>query len=321
MYDNFGQAKSPIPAKPLLAHVHRSSSFTSGTVEEQRGKDPDLPLVPPRHSSAGRSATDLKTMFKKDRPAFITNEMSLTDLINRHQKSFPVRIYVTNGYLGATSRLTISTGDRYNVHFVKRTRVMQLKDSHGTPYSIPLNSAIEFGLLYEPKEGRKSADLEQGMIFPALADILAQPEIPRVIAPLKSWSSDDGKTSLLSNEVLIVKSSRRSVFKKKGLKVYSITTKSDKFIPEDCKAEFTTDPSCCRLHVSDIVDHVKNHKGCHCVLFFNSKVLLNREMSTPGQDFPEELFQMVLTIVDQTTETSIIASSLLCREQVPIVWI
>ena len=280
----------------------------------QVGESP--PAIPPRPVMISA----IQTMFKKERPRFLTDEMSLHDLIMHHHKSFPVRMYVTNGYLGATARLTISTGDTYNVHFVKHNKVMLLRDNHDTPYSIPLNSAIEFGLLYEPKEGRKPTDIEEGMVFNSVADILAQQEIPKVVGVLKSWRGEDGKSTLLANEVLLIRSVQRSMFKsKKGLKAYSVTTKSDKFLPEDCTTEFTTEPSYCRLHISDIVEHVKHPKGCQCILFFNSKVMLNREMSSPMQEISQGLFQKVLTIVDQVTETSIIASSLLRRENVCVV--
>ena len=43
---------------------------------------------------------------------------------------------------------------------------------------------------------------------------------------------------------------------------------------------------------------------------------MNREMSSSLQAIPDELFDKVLTIVDQVTETSLIASSLLHRRLV-----
>lgn len=174
--------------------------------------------------------------------------------------------------MGATARLTISTGDMYNIHFIKRTKVMLFKDTHDTPYSIPLNSAIEFGLLFQPKQGRKPTDVEAGIVFSSVADLLSQPETPRVVSVMKTWQSSDRKTSLVTNEVLFVKSTQKSMFGKKGVKVFSLTTKSDKFLTEECTTQFSTQPSACRLHITDIVDHVKQPKGDKCLLFLNSQV-------------------------------------------------
>lgn len=321
----------------------RSCSFSCSSTTTETP-----PSIPPR--PATNSPLQIQKTFKRKQLTFLTSDLSFDQLIRQHQKSFPLRVYITNGYLGATSRLTISTGDVYNIHFVKHTRVMLFRDHHETPYSIPLNSAIEFGLLYEPKEGRKPTDVDIGVVFTSVGDLLAQPEVPKVVAVVKTWQSDDGKISLLTNEVLIIKSVQRSVFAKKGVRVISVTTKSDKFLPEDCSAQFSTQPAQCRLHITDIVDHIKQPKGTQCVLFLNSQVrkhppphftinapltptiplslplpssllpspqvLINRELSSSMQAIPDELFEKVLTIVGQVTETSLIASSMLRREVV-----
>ena len=68
----------------------------------------------------------------------------------------------------------------YNIHFLKRARVMQFKDRHDIPYSIPLNSAIEFGLLYQPKDGRQATEIEIGVVFSSVSDLLSQHELPKV---------------------------------------------------------------------------------------------------------------------------------------------
>ena len=48
-------------------------------------------------------------------------------------------------------RFVISSGDVYNFHFVKTERVASIRDCGGSRFSIPLNSAIEFGALYNPR--------------------------------------------------------------------------------------------------------------------------------------------------------------------------
>ena len=44
----------------------------------------------------------------------------------------------------------ISSGDVYNFHFVKNEKIASIKDCGGSSFSIPLNSAIQFGVLYNP---------------------------------------------------------------------------------------------------------------------------------------------------------------------------
>ena len=48
-------------------------------------------------------------------------------------------------------RFVISSGDIYNFHFVKNEKMFSIRDSGGMNFSIPLNSAVEFGVLYNPR--------------------------------------------------------------------------------------------------------------------------------------------------------------------------
>ena len=53
----------------------------------------------------------------------------------------------------------VSTDDIFNVHLVKRAKVVHLTDAHEALYSVPLNSSIEFGLVYDPVDSDKKGDL------------------------------------------------------------------------------------------------------------------------------------------------------------------
>jgi len=94
---------------------------------------------------------------RRKKEVFLSDGMHLRDFVEKYSKSFPVHIKVLKGYCGPSSRLTISSSDTYNIHFMKHTKVVSIKDAHDTPYSIPLNSAIEFGLVYDPNDNRSEA--------------------------------------------------------------------------------------------------------------------------------------------------------------------
>ncbi len=104
--------------------------------------------------------------------------MSLSQLARNYSKSCPLQIRILKGYCGQTTRLTLSSQDTFNVHFLKRVKVVVVQDAHGSPYSIPLNSAVEFGLVYDPNNDR-SQGLE-GHRFERVADILALSDLPKV---------------------------------------------------------------------------------------------------------------------------------------------
>ena len=65
---------------------------------------------------------------KKKEEVFLTDSMHLPDFVQRYSKSFPVRIQVMKGYCGPSSRFTISTCDTYNIHFLKHTKVVTIKE-------------------------------------------------------------------------------------------------------------------------------------------------------------------------------------------------
>ncbi len=46
----------------------------------------------------------------------------------------------------------VSANDQYNIHLLKHVRVARLRDMVGTDYSVPINSSIEFGLVFDPVE-------------------------------------------------------------------------------------------------------------------------------------------------------------------------
>ena len=50
-----------------------------------------------------------------------------------------------------TCRFIISTGDVYNLHFLKTVKVVSIQDFGGVNFSVPLNSSVKFGLLYNPE--------------------------------------------------------------------------------------------------------------------------------------------------------------------------
>lgn len=64
-------------------------------------------------------------------------------------------------------RFIISTGDVYNFHFLKKVKVASIADAGGVHFSVPLNSSVKFGMLYNPdNDFRKSI---QGYSFETVA--------------------------------------------------------------------------------------------------------------------------------------------------------
>ena len=60
---------------------------------------------------------------------------------------------------------TVSADDMYSIHFVKRVKVVHIVDIHNQQYSVPVNSSVEFGLVYDSnKNGKGTEDSLSGKI-------------------------------------------------------------------------------------------------------------------------------------------------------------
>ena len=242
--------------------------------------------------------------------------MLLPEFVKKYSESFPLHIKVLKGYCGPSSRLTISTSDTYNIHFIKHTKVVAIKDAHDTPYSIPLNSAIEFGMVYDPNNNHSEA--VNGLTFTKLSEIIALPTPPKVFCVLKAFRGDDEKSTLYDNEILVVKQVLKSRFKsKRALKVYSLLAQSEKLLPEDCTGQFTTQPNMVRMHLPEMIEHVIYPFPHRAIIFFGAEVYQNPEMEVQVQDLASSVLSKVITMCHCMTETSLIASSLITNKRKP----
>ena len=105
-------------------------------------------------------------------------------------------------------------------------------------------------------------------MFKTVAEITSSSSLPKVVIATQEARNNEGKYLCEENEVLIVLQIHRTLFKgKKGLKVYSMLTKSDKVLPEDCHGYFSTKPSLVRLHLPEIIQLVPKPFPVQAVMY------------------------------------------------------
>ena len=61
------------------------------------------------------------------------------------------------GFFGVSEKTAITMGDVFNLHFVKNTKVVAVETVEGTQLSVPLNSSLTFGVIYDPNEKEEEA--------------------------------------------------------------------------------------------------------------------------------------------------------------------
>ena len=117
----------------------------------------------------------------------------------------------------------ISSGDIYNFHFIRNEKTMSVQDSCGTSFSVPFNSAISFGLIYNPFNEPIAAVRQYS--FTSVGEIITCKCPPRIIRATKEFKSRDPKTSVYKDEILIVKRiSQNRKKRKEYIRVHSLLT-------------------------------------------------------------------------------------------------
>ena len=65
-----------------------------------------------------------------------SEELTLSQLVEKYQESFPLFVRVCKGFYGSSDRTSVSEGDSFNIHFVKKSKVLYESESDNHAYSL-----------------------------------------------------------------------------------------------------------------------------------------------------------------------------------------
>lgn len=91
----------------------------------------------------------------------------------------------------------------YNFHFIKNETLVSLQDDRGNFFSLPLNSSIQFGLVYNPK-GDTMMQALRGCSYRTIGDLMECSTPPRVVRATKMSTDRRQTSSVNSDEILII---------------------------------------------------------------------------------------------------------------------
>eukprot|EP00731_Ephydatia_muelleri_P004462 Em0002g638a len=296
-YDNIPDNIKPPLKMPLKGISPNSPRPPNGS------QAPRLyPNVPPkpRLASTGQSprppSTDEPIQIDIESYHILPDELTLKKLVEKHQDLFPIRVHVCKGFYGPTERSSVSEGDIYNIHCVKKAKVVIVRDCSKVDYKIALNSSVEFGVLHNP-EGNVQIALD-GYKYPKVSDILATSPLPKAVRATVEFKGTAVDNTVEKNEIFIIKE-----IKLKGncrcLVVYSVTKSMLKYLFESCEAHFSTKPNDVRLFLPEILEHFPQPFPTTCYLFVNSDTC---------QELPYHLTSSAVTLAGESTDLSLIAS-------------
>lgn len=210
-----------------------------------------------------------------------------------------MQMTVKKGYHGGDERHSIATDDVYNVHFVKRTKVVVLRDRRGATFNVPLNSAVQFAPVFNPNNNQKEA--MQGLSFEKVSDIMTQNPLPKVVRAMKPHIKVDPKATIEQFEVFIVQRIVSVGVRKKVLQVYSMTCNKEKLLPSESVGGFTTEPRLTYIYLPDIIEHFLND--------FPLEVQVVMDDGDISEELPYYLTNEVASLTHIDSETSLIATT------------
>ena len=259
----------------------------------------------PQHQSNRQECVPSSTSEVSEQPppgAILT----LGKLAQNHPHSFPFQVKVLQSYSFQASQQAITELEVYQLLLVKQQQFVSMQDRLGMSYSIPLNSAVQFG--YVNSSDRKSSPHNLAYkSYTKVADILAlgETEMPRIMCAQQTHKGQNGKCSVDENEILLILRARKSKLSgRKYLKVYSFSTKSRKSLYPDCVGHFTTNPAHLRLWLTEMVNVHASIFPCQAVIY------LERRFTSSLNSFPSTLLQAdsYVTLTGLSIHTSIVAS-------------
>lgn len=293
------------PPKPPPVSVRHQASAPAAM--QPKVKKPIVPPKPPARSISMKRRSMLKDMSHKlaldDRRLSVPidakagEKLSLARFSKKYADSLPVQVKVSKGFYGMSDRSSLSEGDVFNIHFIKHMRVVTIEDEYGIQYTVPINSAHRFSLLYDPASNPQQA-ASSGFNFKHVSDLMMKP-MPKVVCTQTAFQYGS-KLLLEENEILIIKRIE-DAGSRKALRVYSSVTKEEKILPEHCMGNFTTHPHSIGLHLPEIVAEVGD--------LFPSKALVLTDSDIPPKMLTFLKGTVTVCLLSSTTEISLVATS------------
>lgn len=289
-------------SETIDGHCKPMPSPHSTSIPQQNEEEVSLQSSSPHtHLYPSPPYTLDSTHFLSPQPARAAHSsqmsLSLRELVEKYSHSLPLQIKVLRGYSGQTSQLSLSSGDYYNIHFVKHQEVVSMNDKLGFAYTVPLNSSFRFGLVYS------EAHHQDTQVYGKVADLLTLSPLPKVACATRDVKGSDERNTIVADEILVVKRIIRPKLRKKSLEVLSLKTQSTKILPLDCEGYFTLNPRRNQIYLLELVRCIPDTFPCEAVMFLSADTSSNQQRISPS------FLNATVTLMAQKTETSLIASS------------
>ena len=264
-----------------------------------------------RHFKSTPDSNDIHMYIPEEATQYIEiddkkGELSVQDFGNQYSEELPMQVYVSKGTYGMEDKYSLSTGDVCNIHFMRHRELVEVEDKERQlNLFVPLNSAIKFGIVYNPQDNENEA--MKGYLFPNVSDLLSlgYSSLPKIICACQ-FHDPERPGSEPTREVMAVKeiilSDNPDEFRK--LRVYSITALKERILDENVYGHFSTRPSFMQLYLPEILKYVSKPIPSQVSMFRNP-------LKNVAPGVPSSLFRKIIHMKRQFTSAVFIATNML----------
>ena len=265
--------------------------ISSTDVHSQRRKQfamrsTSLPRIPATHGGSAQSRSCV---------VYDSSELSLKDFLSRHANSFPLQFAIVKGF--QSDSVSMSEGDVYTAYFEKRTDVIAMMDFRGEECSLPVNSAMQLGLIYDPNKYLDEALI--GYEFETAGEVIKASMKPTLLRATQAHKDGKDSRSVERDELLVVKQCVHSRFKE-YVEVFSITQGVTKKLRASCRGRFTTNPHRVAMYAGEILKHIPNIAGVQVLMITDT-------LAAFYSSLPQQFVSEPVTLLRTGTESSLIA--------------
>ena len=213
-------------------------------------------------------------------PVALSEQQTLPEFIKTHSGSLPLTALVVSGYQSENGQVEISCNEVLRIHSLQFTPVVCAMKKNKPLPPIPLTTSTPFSVLYNPNSNRKEA--MEGFMFNGVTSLLSLMHMPKVVCVMKEWNGDS--ITISKGEILVInKMILRGRNATPGIVTFSISTMTEKFLPEKCCGSFSTDPMLIQMPLQNIFAYICNPFPCEVFMQYYNKIIL------VGCDFIENM--------------------------------
>ena len=258
-------------------NIHASHKGLQRTPSNRsrHSEDESVPHLPPRSASQmaeehtlprrNSSNTSLSATctpakgngedFSSSDGSYAEDNMFFADFISRFSGALPLAVSIQSAESVSSQRLVATRQcSNFNVHFLKHSKVVIIQDQFGGEcFSVPLNSSIKFGLVYNQQS---ESNTDHAAYFETANDIINLKQLPYVVCATKRYDGGALEKSVAAGEILFIRGIKKpkGIGRGKCLKVNSING-DEKLLASKCCGGFTTSPRECQLNLLIMMQH------------------------------------------------------------------